>query len=88
MDDHDEGRDDARRCRLGMGIFWGAHGLRVSCRVWGHHVQRTLRARTPGGWILPDQQAQESCSTRPLFPCGPGAMLRTGGHTALAPTFL
>lgn len=39
MDDHDEGRDDVRDADWAWGIFWGAHGLRVSCRVWGHHTR-------------------------------------------------
>ena len=30
------------------GIFWGVHGLRVSCRVWGHHAKEPQGKDTRG----------------------------------------
>lgn len=53
------------------GIFWGAHGLRVSCRVWGHHV-REPQGKDARGMDIARPAGPRGCSRRLLFPCGLG----------------
>ena len=86
MDDHDEGRDDVRDADGAWGIFWGAHGLRVSCRLWGHHA-REPQGKDARGMDTARPAGPREVVARGHFPMWPGAMLRTGGHTALAPHF-